>query len=91
MTCTGTICAVLPYLTGGAYIAIMLAVVEMPQLLAPCLDHRRRQLNRQPDFDIADLPHSVAELTRMASEMRQQMRNGNDNSDANHTTAAPFQ
>ena len=74
MTCAGTICAVLPFLAGGAYIAIMLAVVGVPQLLIHYFDHRSRHRDRQEDLAIAaerrreDL--AAAEQRRQEDEQR---------------------
>ena len=99
IACAGTPCAVPPHFAVGAYIAIMLAVVEMPQLLIHHIDHRhidhrRRQRNRQDDLAIANLQQPAAEPTRMVSEMQRQMQNGSgsssDNS-VNYPAAAPSQ
>lgn len=55
MDCAGTICVILPYLAGGAYIAIMLAVVGVPQLLTHYLENRNRQRDRLEDIAAAEL------------------------------------
>ena len=82
----------------GAYIAIMLAVVEMPQLLIHYIDHRhidhhRRQRNRQDDLAIANLQQPVAELARMVSDRQRQMQNGSSisHNSVNYPAAAPSQ
>lgn len=49
MTCTAAICAILPYLAAGAYIAIMLAVLGVPQLLTYYLDRRNQRRDRKED------------------------------------------
>lgn len=54
MDCAGTICVILPYLAGGAYIAIMLAVVGVPQLLTHYLENRNRQRDRLEDIAAAE-------------------------------------
>ena len=54
MACEGTICVILPFLAGGAYIAIMLAVAGVPQLLTHYLESRNRQRDRQEDIAAAE-------------------------------------
>ena len=93
--CAGTTCAVLPHFAVGAYIAIMLAVVEMPQLLIHHIDHRRRQRNRQDDLAIANLQQPAAGLARMVSDRQRQMHTGNgrciSHNSVNDPAAAPSQ
>ena len=71
MTCTAGICAVLPYLAAGAYIAIMLAVLGVPQLLTYYLDRRNQRRDRKEDRAESERNR---EETKSASERLRQER-----------------
>ena len=71
MTCTAGICAVLPYLAAGAYIAIMLAVLGVPQLLTYYLDRRNQRRDRKENRAESERNR---EETKSASERLRQER-----------------
>lgn len=66
---TATCCSALQYLEGAAYIAIVLAVFGVPQLLTYYLDRRGRRRDRREDR--AESEH-VRREERAASERRHQ-------------------
>ena len=69
---TATCCTTLQYLAGAAYIAIVLAVFGVPQLLTYYLDRRDRRRDRQEDRAEAERARREerAEAERLRREER---------------------
>lgn len=76
MTCTAEICAILPYLAAGAYIAIMLAVLGVPQLITYYLDRRNQRRDRKEDQ--AESERNRNETKSEAERIRQERQAENE-------------
>ena len=67
-----TFLEILPYLEGAAYIAIVIAVLGVPQLLSSYFDIRERRRNREEERRADELRHSERQLE--AERIRRQER-----------------
>ncbi len=61
---------ILPYLEGAAYIAIVIAVLGVPQLLSSYFDIRERRRNREEDRHNREEERRNREEQRRADELR---------------------
>ncbi len=65
---------ILPYLEGAAYIAIVIAVLGVPQLLSSYFDIRERRRNREEDLRNGEEQRRNRDEERRADELRRSER-----------------